>query len=677
MFSSSTETSTPTKAAGVSVQTSVEGKGIGIVYGRQRISPNLIWMGDFKAEEQTQDYGMCGGGGSATSYLYSVSFIMGICEGPVELVAVFKGTTSDDGEEEEEDPIYTFSGGDRPQAAWGYLESSHEDELVYYPGIAWAAWQSRDLGSSASLPNYSFEIDGFCQGVENAPDAVDVDPALAIYDFITNPYYGAGIPDEAVDSFYDYSDFCMANDLLVSIALTDRSEGRSCIETLIELTNAAAVWKGTRIEIIPYGDSSVTGNGVTFTPIAETGVELGLDDFLVSDDNEGPVKLKRANRADAYNSVRLEVEKREKQYNSTVVEAHSQLSINTWGYRPEDTQTAHFFCTEDRGRLAAQLRLQRIQNMDTYEFKLGWKWIVLEPMDIVRITDPFLCLDRQKVRITEIEEDEEGALNVKAEAVEDGLGTAYSYNTQATSAFTPGSAGAPGSVNAPIIFEPPSGLSLGEPTLIFCVSGADGSDWGGCQVWASLDGDTYSYIGTIGSPVSGSTRLGGSARQGVTAAVFPAGSDPDTTNSLSVDMSMSGRTVSAATQAQADAYESLAYLGGELIATTAAALQEDGTYLLSGYIRRGLYDTAIASHAAGTKFATLGSSDVAKYSYPTTWIGSTVTFKFRSFNIFGAQLQDLEDCTAYSLAVAGDSYYSAEDNDYWVLRSDGDWEPKA
>ena len=54
---------------------------------------------------------------------------------------------------------------------------------------------------------------------------------------------------------------------------------------------------------------------------------------------------------------------------------------------------------------------------NTYKFKLGWKYVLLEPMDIVLLTDGTLGLAGAAVRITAIEEDDNGELTVTAEEI--------------------------------------------------------------------------------------------------------------------------------------------------------------------------------------------------------------------------------------------------------------------
>jgi hypothetical protein len=226
-----------------------------------------------------------------------------------------------------------------------------------------------------------------------------------------------------------------------------------------------------------------------------------------------------------------------------------------------------------------------------------------------------------------------------------GVGTATLYNRLA-------SAGAPlfqqladpGATSLPIVFEPPAALTAGAAEL-WCIA-TGGADWGGCLVYVSTDGDTYAPAGEI---------LAG-ARQGVLSASLPAGGDPDTADTLSVDLTMSRGQLISGTQADADGLVTLCYCGGELIAYQSASLTAQYKYDLA-YLRRGVYGTAIASHAAGAPFARFGPSDPAvfKFPYPASFVGRTLYLKLPAFNTFGQALQSLAevDATAVSLTGAG------------------------
>jgi hypothetical protein len=185
-------------------------------------------------------------------------------------------------------------------------------------------------------------------------------------------------------------------------------------------------------------------------------------------------------------------------------------------------------------------------------------------------------------------------------------------------------------------------LSGGDLEIWLIASG--GADWGGCQVWASSDGNTYALAGTLYA----------GARQGVLTAALPSNADPDTTDTLSVDLTESQGQMLSGTRADADNFVTLCYCDGELVSYQTATLTAAHKYDLS-YLRRGVYGTPIGAHSSGASFARFGPSDPSlfRYRYPESFVGQTVSVKLPAFNIFGQALQGLAGLTPTSYTLTG------------------------
>jgi len=224
-----------------------------------------------------------------------------------------------------------------------------------------------------------------------------------------------------------------------------------------------------------------------------------------------------------------------------------------------------------------------------------------------------------------------------------GIGAAIAYPKQTTAGPPLDPLVAPGDTNPPILFEPPPGLTAGATEVWIIATG--GANWGGCQIWLSLDGTTYAYAGTI--------YRGG--RQGVLTATLPSHADPDTANTLAVDLTESQGQLLSGTTADADAFVTLCYCDGELLAFATATLTAAHHYDLT-YLRRGVYGTPVGAHSAGASFARFGPNDPSlfKYVYPASFIGQTIHVKLPSFNIFGQSLQGLAGLTPTSYSLTGD-----------------------
>jgi hypothetical protein len=92
--------------------------------------------------------------------------------------------------------------------------------------------------------------------------------------------------------------------------------------------------------------------------------------------------------------------------------------IDQYGIRNEPSLQAHEFTNPTSATISAQLQLQRKAYVrNRYKFKLGWRYSLLEPMDIVLLNDAALGLSGAAVRIVQIDEDDNGELTIIAEEI--------------------------------------------------------------------------------------------------------------------------------------------------------------------------------------------------------------------------------------------------------------------
>jgi hypothetical protein len=394
---------------------------------------------------------------------------------------------------------------------------------------------------------------------------------------------------------------------------------------------------------ISYQYSSATSFVPNVTPL------YGLtDDDFKADDGEDPLQVTRSDPYQAYNVWRLEIAERVNAYNLTTVESRDQNAIELYGMRIAPTVTAHEICDPNVALISGQLMLQRaVYIRNTYKFRLSWEYCLLDPMDLVTVSDAILGLSNAPIRITEIEEDENGFLQVTAEEFPLGAATAVHYATQAVANNPINRNVTPDAVNPPIIFEPPAAL-VGATAQVWIVAsgGAGGTadpNWGGAFVWLSLDGSSYTQIGTMASP----------ARQGVLTAALPAfgGTNPDTTDTLAVNLAESGGVLSSGTALDAQLTNTLSIVDSELLSYQTAMLTSANNYAITT-MYRGLYGTASAAHAIGAPFARLDGA-VFEYDLPPQYVGQVLYIKLQSFNVFGGGVEELSACTAYTYTPTG------------------------
>jgi hypothetical protein len=735
---------------GLQLQTAVATLPIPILWGKQKMTGNLIWYNGFTAYKGHQGKGggkshLLGGNSDAETD-YRADLILALCEGPVLGVGFTWQNQS----------LYNYQllnmllfGGDQEQVQWSWTEIFYPPQALTYSGTAYMAAPWYQMGTTPEIGNLSFEVVGNLSGT--GANGVDADPAQVIFDFLTNPRYGAGFDPASIDmtTLYGPGDdaslqtYCKSLGIAFSPLLSSQEAASSILDRWLQICNCAAVWSG-RLRFIPYGDTQtnagdqqtytrnfsipyvvppdsgtnwqlpamitvaspdefVSDGGVvysengfplifigvivitpfnytlpsntygfdpvgtyvfsifdagkpvtmTYTVRASTGFaplltpqyDLTDSDYIAEADKD-PVDVSRVDIYSLPSIQRIEVTSRSNSYSMTPVEARDQAQIEMYGPRVGSTITAHEICDEFTiGPTVAQLILQRgLYVRANYTWKLSWQFCLLDPMDVVTITDANLGLDQAHVRITSIEEDDNGLLTVTAEELVSGIGTAASNPSSGALGPQHSFDQTAVAVNNPVIYQPPTTLTGGVSQIWAGASpqpaGAS-TQWGGANIWVSLDNTTYSQVATITQPVV----------QGLLSAYLPiaiAGSDP--TDTLSVDLTISGGTLEGADPTSASLGVTLSLVDNELVSYTTATLTAADQYNLTG-LYRGLSGSAPAAHPTGGAFARLDQSALATYDLPSGLIGQAVYFKFQSFNAFGGGLQLLSDCAVYSIVI--------------------------
>lgn len=527
--------------------------------------------------------------------------------------------------------------GSLGQSPWSYLSTNHSAQAIGYSNTAYIASQSMDLGSQGSLPNYTYEVIGlfpFGAGI------TDSNPSDIINCLLTDQRIGVGISSSYVGSLTQYSNYCIANGLFISPVLDSQRPVRDWVQEILDATNSQAFYSEGLIKFVPYGDMTVVGNGVTYTPATSPVFDF-TDDNYVNKNN--PILIKRTPIQDAFNSVKVEWYNRSNQYNPEPIEEKDDGTINQYGLRPDNPIQYDFITQQAVAAFAANTRLKRnIYIRKTYTFSLGWQFGWVEPMDLVTLTDSKLGLSKVPVRITKVDEDyDNGQIDFEAEEFPFGTATATLYSKQAPTSYNPQSDADPGNVNTPIFYEPPARATQQQGYELWIgVSG--GSNWGGCYVYASRDNSSFEQFGYISGP----------ARTGVLSTTLPNTADPDTTDTVGVDLTSSAGSLNSGSAADCDNFVTMCLIDNELISYQTATLTAQYKYNLTTRLRRGVYGSTVASHSIGGKFMRIDQA-VLKQSYDPQWIGQTIYFKFVSFNTLGQKLQNIATLSSYSITISG------------------------
>lgn len=637
--------------SGLNVQTSAYGKPVIMLFGANRLPPNLMWYGNFNSTAHNATGSGKGGtfggasGGSGISYTYSVSLALALCEGPIAGVGALYlnkdvRTLASEG--------FNLFLGPYPQTPWAYLTSNFPASAFGFNGIAYVAAADYHLGSSTNLPNHNFEVFGkHYQTV--SPTIPDADPSLVVNTLLKDAHCGVTGFTQPVD-FSDYQKYAFAAGLFISPMYDSQTAANTMLQDIATMTNSEFVDRSGTLTLVPYGDLQITGNGKTWTPPAPD-YDLTDDDFLPSNGGSGsssassPILISRKRASDALNRIVLECLDRNQQYAKVPVEAKNQAAIDQYGLRDKGSVQAHMLADTAIGALSAQLQLQREAVANQYTFTTDFRYCLVEVMDLLTLTHANQGLDHVIVRVKDITENSDDTFTFQCEEVLDGIGTPALYSFQQAQGFASNFNVDPGNCQTPFIFEPTDAYGQG---LVVALATAGGADWGGCEVWVSTDQATYNKAGP---DKFGPSRYGALTAPLASVVTAASGQTIDAVNTLSVDISASLTQLLSGSQSDAIALNTLCYVDGEYLAYKTATLTGTGLYDLT-YLVRGVLGTTIGAHGINTTFARLDSS-IYQIPFRQDQIGQTIYIKLLAFNKFGAGRQTLAEVSPFAYKITG------------------------
>lgn len=281
-----------------------------------------------------------------------------------------------------------------------------------------AAYVHTCTDTSTAPPSLAFEV----QGAFAPTTPTDVNPADIISDLITSTKRGAGQAAGLVDTSITgagvttFRTYCDAIGFHLSLLLDQQRSVLDVIANLLLATNSDALYSQGVIKIIPLGDTSITSpvfGAVNYVPVVTPVASLGADDFTASI----PVQVSRASPADTFNSMPVEYIDRSAEYSDCTVEDPEMSDVDVRGlWRGGVTQLYATFPDGTAPLMISKMLAQRqVYCRNTYTFEVGWRYIYLEPGDIVSLTEPQLGLVAQLVRLTGLQETPDGRLSFTAE----------------------------------------------------------------------------------------------------------------------------------------------------------------------------------------------------------------------------------------------------------------------
>jgi Putative phage tail protein len=292
---------------------------------------------------------------------------------------------------------------------------------------------------------------------------------------------------------------CRAFGLIGSICMDSQKKALDWLEDLGKCANAAYVWSGNTLKVIPRSEKSAANNGALYVAPTAPVFHFGPGDFIVDGDNppvtfDASAQIGNDDKEDAPNILQIEHLDRNSDYNQVVTSEPDAASVALYGPHKASPQVLHMIVDPQVARriLLTQIRHNTQIAPNALSFKLKAHNIFYEAMDVGLIDVPSLGLLNYPIRLTSVPENDKFELECKAEPFIYGVHAPDLDVTATSPQPNPTLANInidPGSVNTPIIFEPvPRLTASGIASELWLVVPSSNPSYGGCFVYVSTDG---------------------------------------------------------------------------------------------------------------------------------------------------------------------------------------------
>lgn len=661
----------PIQYSGLNISSSKMDMPITIFWGMRRLPMNAIWYNNFQKHPVSKGGK---GGGKGGVYDYTAAVINALCEGPIDLCQNIWSQASTTTTTTLAALNMTLHLGTASQAPESFVVTNYPNQARAYAYTAYVFCPKLDLGESATVPDIQFELKrllsfsyshttpGYINPTTRVQsNGVDVLLSDVIPDLLINPQYGYSFASGDIGDLTQYAAYQRAQGFFFSPVIDMQDTPLSIIDRWAEVSNSWIYWSGTQFVFYPLADDTITGNGVTFTPENDVAYDLGPEDFI----GDVPVKVNRIDPSQAKNHTVLDITDRTIGYSSNPLEYKDQTLLDQYGIKDNSTVDGKDICDPIVGKIVVQLLGKRAAYLrNTYSFKTNYRFIRCLPGTVLTLTDPNIPLDHVRVRVRTVAEGKDDSLEFVCEEFPGTIATYSPYDpSQGNVPTFPDQNIDPGPANVPAVIEPDSSFTGGVSRLLISASG--GPNWGEAEVWLAFNGSSdFIKVGDITA----------AAGQGVLTANLANHADPDTVNTLSVDLTESQTILPAVTNADADALRTLVMIySPPVFGSGVYTLPTDGEIAAWGntsttgtytadltYLRRGQYGTAPASHSTGDLFSTIdvlgNTGTTLAYDLPPQYIGAPISIKLVSKNLFGLAPEDISTVAEYVYTPTGRGY---------------------
>ena len=503
-----------------------------------------------------------------------------------------------------------------------------------YPSLCYAVMKGLYLGTSSYVKPIAFIVqrcpDPFGQGasvaqINNASDGADSNPVLAVYDAMTNPAYGLGIPAAKFDVnvWKAAAQTCATEGLGISMQFDSQSTADNLIGEILRHCDG-----------VIYTDPST---GLWEIVLARGGYDPTTLPVLTVDNVIDTPDYSRGSWSETSNQIQIRYLDRASNFSTRTAQAQDTANIAVTG---EVRNQAIDFNGLARASTAALVATRVLKTMSYPLSKLtvttnrtAWSW---RPGGLFKFTWLPLGINNQVFRITRISYGEILNGKITIDAVEDIFGiSSVAYDPPPSSGWI-SPIGAPQAAAAQMLVEVPyhivywaESLTMGIYAMAFCARGDSTSK--SFEIWLNEgSGDFLSHQIYAFTPVGQlkDTYSAGTLANDATGFVLDLPGQIDLLNLASVSSADQGQGVN------------LLMIDLEIMSWKTVTANSDGTYTIAG-IMRGVMDTVPQTHAAG-----------AHAWFFSEGVGETKTNPYASDLTVSAKLLPINDVGEYPLTSA-------------------------
>lgn len=619
------------------VPTAEEGRAIPVAFGTCQLKgPNVVWWGDLKIDPiKKKSGGFLGIGAKKVTvgYKYSVGMMLALCHGAVdELISIMVGdkdtgaaivpvgspenyreATIDKpdlfGGDEKEGGIKgvaRFYRGLTTQASDSYLTSKFGATAPAYRGLCYCVLPQVYVGTTQYIKNWSFVVrrcptpSGF--DAAKADIAGDANPVHMIFEAMTDPDYGLGIPAGRFNlaTWTAAASTIFTEGLGMSILLDADTTADQFIAEVLKT-----------IDGVLYTDPAT---GLWTIKLARADYDPAtLTEFTVDDLVDAP-EWSRGLWSETVNEIKVEYTDRNANFQTRVAQVQETANYAVQGVTASETMQFRGVSTMAN---ALKLAMREIKThsypLAQFRLKVNRKAWALRPGSPFKLTwapPSGTAFSGMVLRVTSIRYGALESGEIEIEAVEDVFGvSATAYPDPGGSTWTDPIT-APSPVSAQALFEVPYHFVGEERWAMAMAARGDGTTFA-AEIWVD-EGAGY----TPGNELTNLTPSGVLAADysaktaGLDSAGFTlAAGGKDLLRLLDEATDANGRNRGDNLAVFADT--------GEIVSWTTPTDNGDGTFTFSGVLR-GVLDTVPTDHAAGTRvwFLSEGAATTKESAYP-------------------------------------------------------------